>query len=157
MESFLFEIITNQTDIFLEQIKHTFFVFLFFPLENCLSYITQFWILSLLPRSLTALKSHFQFVSWILVLYILSTQAIVAKREIKLSEVFLCSLNTHCDLISLCVLLFVCFSATSTGILTLGKALDRESTDRYILIVTASDGRPDGVSMLNGKKVSQSN
>uniref|UniRef100_A0A8C0R8J3 Protocadherin-15 n=1 Tax=Canis lupus dingo TaxID=286419 RepID=A0A8C0R8J3_CANLU len=34
----------------------------------------------------------------------------------------------------------------STGILTLGKALDRESTDRYILIVTASDGRPDGTS-----------
>ncbi|XP_062071083.1 protocadherin-15 isoform X8 [Lepus europaeus] len=33
-----------------------------------------------------------------------------------------------------------------TGILTLGKALDRESTDRYILIVTASDGRPDGTS-----------
>ncbi|EHB00092.1 Protocadherin-15 [Heterocephalus glaber] len=26
------------------------------------------------------------------------------------------------------------------------KALDRESTDRYILIVTASDGRPDGTS-----------
>ncbi|XP_068817413.1 protocadherin-15 isoform X6 [Capricornis sumatraensis] len=34
----------------------------------------------------------------------------------------------------------------STGILTLGKALDRESTDRYILIITASDGRPDGTS-----------
>ncbi|XP_023402732.2 protocadherin-15 isoform X6 [Loxodonta africana] len=34
----------------------------------------------------------------------------------------------------------------NTGILTLGKALDRESTDRYILIVTASDGRPDGTS-----------
>ncbi|XP_058399415.1 protocadherin-15 isoform X9 [Diceros bicornis minor] len=34
----------------------------------------------------------------------------------------------------------------STGILTLGKALDRESTDRYILIVTASDGKPDGTS-----------
>nr|KAF6322672.1 protocadherin related 15 [Pipistrellus kuhlii] len=34
----------------------------------------------------------------------------------------------------------------STGILTLGKALDRESTDRYILIVTAHDGRPDGTS-----------
>ncbi|XP_064001083.1 protocadherin-15 isoform X5 [Pogoniulus pusillus] len=34
----------------------------------------------------------------------------------------------------------------STGVLTLGKALDRESTDRYILIVTASDGRPDGTS-----------
>ncbi|XP_026967698.1 protocadherin-15 isoform X9 [Sagmatias obliquidens] len=34
----------------------------------------------------------------------------------------------------------------STGILTLGKALDRESTDRYILIVTANDGRPDGTS-----------
>ncbi|XP_004369944.1 protocadherin-15 isoform X9 [Trichechus manatus latirostris] len=34
----------------------------------------------------------------------------------------------------------------STGLLSLGKALDRESTDRYILIVTASDGRPDGTS-----------
>ncbi|XP_006880453.1 PREDICTED: protocadherin-15-like [Elephantulus edwardii] len=34
----------------------------------------------------------------------------------------------------------------TTGILTLGKALDRESTDRYILIVTASDGRPDGAT-----------
>ncbi|XP_026967696.1 protocadherin-15 isoform X8 [Sagmatias obliquidens] len=34
----------------------------------------------------------------------------------------------------------------TTGILTLGKALDRESTDRYILIVTANDGRPDGTS-----------
>ncbi|XP_047558286.1 protocadherin-15 isoform X2 [Lutra lutra] len=34
----------------------------------------------------------------------------------------------------------------TTGILTLGKALDRESTDRYILIVTASDGRPYGTS-----------
>uniref|UniRef100_A0A2I3H140 Protocadherin-15 n=1 Tax=Nomascus leucogenys TaxID=61853 RepID=A0A2I3H140_NOMLE len=34
----------------------------------------------------------------------------------------------------------------STGILTLGKALDRESTDRYILIITASDGRPGGTS-----------
>ncbi|XP_040110601.1 protocadherin-15 isoform X6 [Oryx dammah] len=34
----------------------------------------------------------------------------------------------------------------SAGILTLGKALDRESTDRYILIITASDGRPDGTS-----------
>ncbi|XP_004681137.1 PREDICTED: protocadherin-15 [Condylura cristata] len=34
----------------------------------------------------------------------------------------------------------------TAGILTLGKALDRESTDRYILIVTASDGRPDGTS-----------
>ncbi|XP_040110600.1 protocadherin-15 isoform X5 [Oryx dammah] len=34
----------------------------------------------------------------------------------------------------------------TAGILTLGKALDRESTDRYILIITASDGRPDGTS-----------
>lgn len=34
----------------------------------------------------------------------------------------------------------------SSGLLALGKPLDRESTDRYILIVTASDGRPDGVS-----------
>uniref|UniRef100_A0A8D0GG59 Protocadherin related 15 n=1 Tax=Sphenodon punctatus TaxID=8508 RepID=A0A8D0GG59_SPHPU len=34
----------------------------------------------------------------------------------------------------------------SSGLLSLGKPLDRESTDRYILIVTASDGRPDGTS-----------
>ncbi|KAM7048218.1 protocadherin-15 isoform 2-T3 [Acridotheres tristis] len=34
----------------------------------------------------------------------------------------------------------------SSGLLALGKPLDRESTDRYILIVTASDGRPDGTS-----------
>ncbi|XP_038599301.1 protocadherin-15 [Tachyglossus aculeatus] len=34
----------------------------------------------------------------------------------------------------------------TSGILALGKPLDRESTDRYILIVTASDGRPDGTS-----------
>ncbi|XP_066180636.1 protocadherin-15-like [Sylvia atricapilla] len=33
----------------------------------------------------------------------------------------------------------------SSGLLALGKPLDRESTDRYILIVTASDGRPDGL------------
>uniref|UniRef100_A0A8C5MN76 Protocadherin-15 n=1 Tax=Leptobrachium leishanense TaxID=445787 RepID=A0A8C5MN76_9ANUR len=34
----------------------------------------------------------------------------------------------------------------SSGFLILAKPLDRESTDRYILIVTASDGRPDGTS-----------
>uniref|UniRef100_A0A8D0GEL4 Protocadherin-15 n=1 Tax=Sphenodon punctatus TaxID=8508 RepID=A0A8D0GEL4_SPHPU len=34
----------------------------------------------------------------------------------------------------------------TSGLLSLGKPLDRESTDRYILIVTASDGRPDGTS-----------
>ncbi|XP_053307239.1 protocadherin-15 [Spea bombifrons] len=34
----------------------------------------------------------------------------------------------------------------SSGHLVLAKSLDRESTDRYILIVTASDGRPDGTS-----------
>ncbi|XP_041123541.1 protocadherin-15-like isoform X1 [Polyodon spathula] len=34
----------------------------------------------------------------------------------------------------------------NAGLLVLGKTLDRESTDRYILIVTASDGRPDGTS-----------
>uniref|UniRef100_A0A8C6YCN5 Protocadherin-15 n=1 Tax=Naja naja TaxID=35670 RepID=A0A8C6YCN5_NAJNA len=34
----------------------------------------------------------------------------------------------------------------TSGLLALGKPLDRESTDRYILIVTASDGRPDGTS-----------
>uniref|UniRef100_A0A4W3K6A1 Protocadherin-15 n=1 Tax=Callorhinchus milii TaxID=7868 RepID=A0A4W3K6A1_CALMI len=34
----------------------------------------------------------------------------------------------------------------SGGLLVLGKPLDKESTDRYILIVTASDGRPDSTS-----------
>ncbi|KAG2463237.1 PCD15 protein, partial [Polypterus senegalus] len=34
----------------------------------------------------------------------------------------------------------------SSGILLLRQSLDRESTDRYILIVTAADGRPDGTS-----------
>lgn len=32
-----------------------------------------------------------------------------------------------------------------SGLLLLGKMLDRERTDRYTLIVSASDGRPDGV------------
>ncbi|KAM4702797.1 protocadherin-15 [Rhinophrynus dorsalis] len=36
--------------------------------------------------------------------------------------------------------------SVSSGLLTLAKPLDREGTDRYILIVTASDGRPDGTS-----------
>ncbi|XP_038629350.1 protocadherin-15b isoform X4 [Scyliorhinus canicula] len=34
----------------------------------------------------------------------------------------------------------------NTGQLVLEKSLDRESTDRYILIVTASDGKPDSTS-----------
>ncbi|XP_069755500.1 protocadherin-15b [Narcine bancroftii] len=34
----------------------------------------------------------------------------------------------------------------STGLLVLEKSLDRESTDRYILIITASDGKPDSTS-----------
>ncbi|XP_054878601.1 protocadherin-15-like [Poeciliopsis prolifica] len=34
----------------------------------------------------------------------------------------------------------------NSGYLILDKALDRESLDHYILIVTASDGRPDGTS-----------
>ncbi|KAG7492674.1 hypothetical protein MATL_G00017510 [Megalops atlanticus] len=34
----------------------------------------------------------------------------------------------------------------TSGLLVLGKPLDRESTDRYLLTVTASDGRPDGTS-----------
>ncbi|XP_032890362.1 protocadherin-15, partial [Amblyraja radiata] len=39
------------------------------------------------------------------------------------------------------------FSITqSTGLLILEKPLDRESADRYILIVTASDGKPDSTS-----------
>ncbi|KAI5103079.1 protocadherin-15 isoform X2, partial [Silurus meridionalis] len=32
------------------------------------------------------------------------------------------------------------------GLLLLGKMLDRERTDRYTLIISASDGRPDGTS-----------
>uniref|UniRef100_A0A3B3QYP7 Protocadherin-15 n=1 Tax=Paramormyrops kingsleyae TaxID=1676925 RepID=A0A3B3QYP7_9TELE len=34
----------------------------------------------------------------------------------------------------------------SSGLLILGKSLDRETTDRYDLTVTASDGKPDGTS-----------
>ncbi|KAF5891995.1 protocadherin-15 isoform X2, partial [Clarias magur] len=34
----------------------------------------------------------------------------------------------------------------TSGLLLLGKMLDREYTDRYTLIVSASDGRPDGTS-----------
>ncbi|XP_053094751.1 protocadherin-15b isoform X3 [Pangasianodon hypophthalmus] len=34
----------------------------------------------------------------------------------------------------------------TSGLLLLGKMLDRERTDRYTLIVSASDGRPDGTS-----------
>lgn len=34
------------------------------------------------------------------------------------------------------------------GLLLLGKPLDRESTDQYRLIVTASDGNPGGVRQL---------
>ncbi|XP_048465119.1 protocadherin-15b [Rhincodon typus] len=37
----------------------------------------------------------------------------------------------------------------NSGLLVLEKSLDRESTDRYILIVTASDGKPDSVSQLS--------
>ncbi|KAM4636927.1 protocadherin-15 [Discoglossus pictus] len=36
--------------------------------------------------------------------------------------------------------------SVSSGLLSLAKPLDREGTDRYILIITASDGRPDGTS-----------
>lgn len=35
----------------------------------------------------------------------------------------------------------------SSGLLILGKSLDRETTDRYHLTVTASDGKPDGVRL----------
>ncbi|KAF4085313.1 hypothetical protein AMELA_G00115940 [Ameiurus melas] len=35
----------------------------------------------------------------------------------------------------------------TSGLLLLGKMLDRERTDRYMLIVSASDGRPDGTSI----------
>ncbi|XP_027133962.1 protocadherin-15 isoform X1 [Larimichthys crocea] len=39
------------------------------------------------------------------------------------------------------------FNLTETiGLLLLGKALDRETTDQYLLIVTASDGHPGGTS-----------
>ncbi|KAF7705116.1 hypothetical protein HF521_020402 [Silurus meridionalis] len=34
----------------------------------------------------------------------------------------------------------------TSGLLLLGKMLDRERTDRYTLIISASDGRPDGTS-----------
>uniref|UniRef100_A0A8C9T570 Protocadherin-15 n=1 Tax=Scleropages formosus TaxID=113540 RepID=A0A8C9T570_SCLFO len=34
----------------------------------------------------------------------------------------------------------------SSGLLVLGRPLDRESTDRYTLVVTASDGNPEGTS-----------
>nr|XP_023686709.1 protocadherin-15 isoform X2 [Paramormyrops kingsleyae] len=34
----------------------------------------------------------------------------------------------------------------TSGLLILGKSLDRETTDRYDLTVTASDGKPDGTS-----------
>lgn len=37
------------------------------------------------------------------------------------------------------------FSLSSSGYLVLDKPLDRESLDYYTLVVTASDGRPDGV------------
>lgn len=34
-----------------------------------------------------------------------------------------------------------------SGLLVLGKPLDRETEDRYTLVVTASDGHPEGVSL----------
>ncbi|XP_035262446.1 protocadherin-15b isoform X3 [Anguilla anguilla] len=34
----------------------------------------------------------------------------------------------------------------TSGLLLLGKALDRETTDHYILTITAGDGRPEGIS-----------
>lgn len=37
------------------------------------------------------------------------------------------------------------FSSCRSGLLLLDKALDRETTDRYTLVVTASDGKADGV------------
>lgn len=37
------------------------------------------------------------------------------------------------------------FSLSSSGYLVLDKPLDRESLDYYTLVVTASDGQPDGV------------
>ncbi|MBN3312075.1 PCD15 protein, partial [Atractosteus spatula] len=41
----------------------------------------------------------------------------------------------------------------NSGFLVLSKPLDRESTDRYILIVTASDGRPDGLWLIGLRQV----
>jgi hypothetical protein len=38
-----------------------------------------------------------------------------------------------------------CLSLYRIGLLLLGKPLDRETTDQYRLIVTASDGNPGGV------------
>ncbi|KAJ8396031.1 hypothetical protein AAFF_G00025630 [Aldrovandia affinis] len=34
----------------------------------------------------------------------------------------------------------------TSGLLVLGKPLDRENVDRYVLVITASDGRSDGIS-----------
>lgn len=43
----------------------------------------------------------------------------------------------------------LCFSVFlfSIGLLILAKALDRETVDQYLLIVTASDGQPGGVKL----------
>ena len=84
--------------------------------------------------------------------YILNSQNVFSEGE-KNRIVLQDSKKTPCDKISFCLNCLFVFSVTSTGILTLGKALDRESTDRYILIVTASDGRPDGVSTLPRKEL----
>lgn len=78
----------------------------------------------------------------------------------KLSRVVHNSRKTPSDVISfLLPHLFVCFfSVTSTGILTLGrKPWTGKHPSRHILIITASDGRPDGngVSTLLGKGVSK--
>lgn len=39
----------------------------------------------------------------------------------------------------------LCPSVSSSGYLVLDKPLDRESAENYTLVVTASDGHPDGV------------
>lgn len=131
-------------------------LFFSWSLENQLGYLLQFGSFSLLLRSSTALKAFFffffQFSTWILDSCILNIQATFADREEPVES------SSQWEEDSLWLRIFVCliclfvFFVTSTGILTLGKALDRESTDRYILIVTASDGRPDGVSTQPGDR-----
>ncbi|CAL8361476.1 unnamed protein product [Boreogadus saida] len=46
---------------------------------------------------------------------------------------------------------FVLSSHPRIGLLLLDQPLDRETTDRYLLIVTASDGNPGGWMYRNGE------
>lgn len=52
------------------------------------------------------------------------------------------------QLLPLCLCVLICvFCVFSIGLLLLAKPLDRETTDQYRLIVTASDGYPGGVRL----------